>query len=312
MTKMDILSFDIFLTLKRIFLAGWRNFLRDGGPSIATIFVILIPVALLSSLLIFKEANRVLISTLQEKADVSVYFKVETKEEEILYLKDELSKIPEVKEIKYISKEEALQNFIQRHGENQTLMEALREVGKNPFFASLSIKAWQASQYETISKFFDNSNFKDQIEKIDYYERKSLIENIFTLTSNINKAGITLFILMSILALLITFNTIRLSIIKQREEIRIQKLVGASNWFIRGPFFVQGAISGVLSALICILFFALLFYFLDPRLKNFFPEFPLLLYFKTQIWVLFLIQLLIGTTIGTISSLLAIRKYLEV
>lgn len=302
----------MLLTLKRIFLTGWRNFIRDGGPSIATIFVILIPVACISSLLIFKEANKVLISTLEEKADISVYFKEEAKEEEILYLKDELSKIPEVKEIKYVSKEEALQNFIQRHGQDPILMEALREVGKNPFFASLNIKAWQASQYETISKFFDNSNFKEKIEKIDYYERKSLIENIFSLTSNINKAGLSLFILMSILALLISFNTIRLSIIKQKEEIRIQKLVGASNWFIRGPFFVQGAISGILSAIICILIFGLVIYFLDPRLKNFFPEFPLFPYFKSQIWTLFLIQLLIGTTIGTISSLLAIRKYLEV
>ena len=302
----------MLLTLKRIFLVGWRNFIRDGGPSIATIFVILIPVALISSLLIFKEANKVLISTLQEKADISVYFKEEAKEEEILYLKDELSKIPEVKEITYISKEEALQNFIQRHGEDPVLMEALREVGKNPFFASLNVKAWQASQYETISNFFNNSNFKDRIEKIDYYQRKSLIENIFSLTSNINKAGLSLFILMSILALLITFNTIRLSIIKQKEEIRIQKLVGASNWFIRGPFFVQGAISGILSAIICILIFGLVIYFLDPRLKNFFPELPLFLYFKTKIWVLFLIQLLIGTIIGIISSLLAIRKYLEV
>jgi cell division transport system permease protein len=302
----------MLLTLKRIFFSGWRNFIRDGGPSIATIFVILIPVALISSLLIFKEANRVLISSLQEKADISVYFKEEAKEEEILYLKDELAKIPEVKEVKYISKEEAFQNFIQRHGQNPILMEALREVGKNPFFSSLNIKAWQANQYETILKFFENSNFKDSIEKIDYSERKPLIEKIFSLTSNINKVGITLFVLMSILALLITFNTIRLSIIKQREEIRIQKLVGASNWFIRGPFFVQGAISGILSAIICLLLFGLLFYFLDPRLKNFFPEFPLFSYFKEKIFVLFLTQLLIGITIGTISSLLAIRKYLEV
>ncbi len=302
----------MFLTLKRIILAGWRNFIRDGGPSLATIFIILIPVGLISSILIFKEANKVLISSLQEKADFSVYFKENTKEEEILYLKGELSKIPEVKQVKYISKEEAFQNFIKRHGENKTLMEALREIGKNPFFASLNVKAWQANQYEEISKFFENSNFKDAIEKIDYYERKPLIDKIFSLTSNITKAGITLFVLMSVLALLITFNTIRLSILKQKEEIRIQKLVGASNWFIRGPFFVQGAISGILSAVICLLIFGLLFYFLDPRLKIFFPEFPLFLYFKAKIWILFLTQLLIGVIIGVSSSLLAIRKYLQV
>ncbi|KPJ56978.1 hypothetical protein AMJ49_02960 [Parcubacteria bacterium DG_74_2] len=302
----------MLLTLKRIFSSGWRNFLRDGGPSIATVFVILIPVALISSLLIFKEADRIFVSTLQEKADISVYFKEDTKEEQILYLKDELSKIPEVKEIKYTSKEEALQKFIQRHGEDPNLMESLREVGKNPFFASLNIQAWQASQYEVISSFLEDSNFKDAISKIDYSQRKSLIERIFSLTSTINKVGLILFLFMSILALLITFNTIRLSILNQREEIRVQKLVGASNWFIRGPFFVQGAISGILAAIICISLSALIFYLIDPGLQNFFPEFPLFNYFKNKFWVLLSIQLLTGIGIGTISSSLAIRKYLEV
>lgn len=302
----------MLLTLKRIFSSGWRNFLRDGGPSIATVFVILIPVALISSLLIFKEADRIFVSTLQEKADISVYFKEDTKEEQILYLKDELSKIPEVKEIKYTSKEEALQKFIQRHGEDPNLMESLREVGKNPFFASLNIQAWQASQYEVISSFLEDSNFKDMIGKIDYSQRKSLIERIFSLTSTINKVGLILFVFMSILALLITFNTIRLSILNQREEIRVQKLVGASNWFIRGPFFVQGAISGILAAIICISLSALIFYFIDPGLQSFFPEFPLFNYFKNKFWVLLSIQLLTGIAIGTISSSLAIRKYLEV
>ena len=301
----------MFLTLKRIILAGWRNFIRDGGPSLATIFIILIPVALLSSLLILKEAKRALIFSLQEKADFSVYFKEEAKEEEILYLKEEISKLPEVRQVKYISKEEALQNFIQKHGQNPSLMEALREVGKNPFFASLTIKAGEASQYEAILKFFENSHLKDSIAKIDYYEKKPLIEKIFSLTSNINKVGLIFFVLMSFLALLMTFNTIRLSIIKQKEEIKIQKLVGASNWFIRGPFFVQGIISGFLAGIICFLIFGLVSYFLDPKIKFFFPEFNLLLYFKSKILILLLIQIALGILIGVNSSLLAIRKYLK-
>lgn len=300
------------VTLKRVFVSGFKNLIRDGGPSMATIFIILIPVALISSLLILREANRVFIQTLQEKADVSVYFKEETKEEQIFSLKDEISKIPEVKEVKYFSKEQALQKFIERHGENPVLMEALREVGKNPFLASLAIVATKPEHYPKILNFLENSVFKDEIEKVDYFERKPLIEKIFSIAATANKVGISLFILMSILALLITFNTIRLSILNQSEEIKIQKLVGASNWFIRGPFFVQGAISGILAALISILLFALVFHFLDPKLQRFFPEFPLFDYFKNNFWQFFSIQILIGILIGTISSSLAIRKYLKV
>jgi cell division transport system permease protein len=302
----------MLVTLKRIFISGFKNLIRDGGPSIATCFIILIPVALISSFLILKEANRIFIQTLQERADISVYFKIKTEEEQILSLKDEISKIPEVKEVKYVSREEALQKFIEKHGENPALMEALREVGKNPFFASLAILAQKPDYYPKVLNFLENSIFKDEIEKIDYFDRKPLIERIFSITSTFNKIGISLFILTSILALLVTFNTIRLSILNQSEEIKIQKLVGASNWFVRGPFFVQGAISGILAAIICISLFALVFYFIDPKLQIFFPEFQLFDYFKENFWKLFLNQILIGILIGTISSFFAIKKHLEV
>lgn len=305
-------SFSNMVALKRIFISGFKNLIRDGGPSIATIFIILIPVGLISSLLILKEANRVFISTLKEKADISVYFKTETKEEQILSLKDELSEIPEVKEVKYISREEALQKFVKRHGENPALMEALREIERNPFFASLAIVTQKPDHYPLILNFLENSIFRDEIEKIDYFERKPLIEKIFSIALITNRAGITLFILMSVLALLITYNTIRLSILNQSEEIKIQKLVGASNWFVRGPFLVQGAISGIFAAIICISIFSAISYFLAPYFKNFFPEFPLLLYFKSNFWNLFLTQSLIGIGIGVISSAFAIRKYLKV
>lgn len=302
----------MFLTLKRIFLTGWRNFTRDGGPSFATIFIILIPVFLISFLFVFKDISQVLVSFVEDKAEISVYFKENTKDEDILYLKGELSKIPEVKEVRFIPKEQALQNFIQRHSQNPTLMEALREIGKNPFLPSLSIKAQQLDQYQRIIDFFESSNFRDEIEKIDYYERRPIIEKIFSLTRRVRKISFILFGLMVILALLISFNTIRLSIIKQKEEIKIQKLVGASNWFIRGPFFVQGLISGILSSLICFLIFGLGFYFLEKRMENFLPEFHPFLYFEEKALVLFLIQFLTGILIGVFSSFLAIGKYLKV
>lgn len=302
----------MLITLKRILKTGWKNLWKDGWPTAATVLILLIPIALIGSLLILREANKSLISTLQAKADISVYLKENIEEKDIADFKNELFKLPEVKEIKYISKEEALQNFLEKHKDNPTLIESIAEVGGNPFFPSIQIKALEASQYEAISGFLENSGFKENIEKVDYYQRKTLIDKIFSITSTITKIGISLFIVMVVISILISFNTIRLSILHQKEEIKIQRLVGASNWFIRGPFLVQGTISGIFATLICMGLFALIFWYFGPKIETFLPDLNLLKYFTSNLWILIPIQLVTGISLGIISSMIAIRKYLRV
>jgi len=302
----------MFIILKRVFKSAWLNFTRDGELSMATIFIILVAIALATSLFLLKDISQVLISSLREKADISVYFKEETREEEILDVKEEISKLPEIMEVKYISKNQALESFTERHREDPVLIESLEEVGENPFLAALNIKAWEASQYGVISRFLEHPSFENLIEKVDYYQRKPVIEKIFSLTSMANKAGILLSAILVVVAVLVTFNTIRLAIYNSREEIKIQRLVGAGNWFIRGPFLVQGLISGFFAALICLLIFSITSWFISPRIEFFFPGFNLFSLFAKNLWILFLIQLISGILLGIISSALAIRKYLKV
>ena len=298
--------------IKRIFRYGWLSFSRDGELAIPTVFIIFIALSLITSIFLLKDVSQVLISTLQEKIDISVYFKEGAPEDDILGVKDELSKIPEIKEVKYVSRIEALDEFAKRHQNDQIILESLEEVGGNPFLASLSIKAWEASQYGTVSSFLSHPSFENLIEKVDYYQRKPVIERIFSLTSIGNKTGIFLSIILIIVAILVTFNTIRLAIYNSREEIKIQRLVGASSWFIRGPFLVQGAISGVMAAVICLLIFGLLSWFLSPKVEFFFSDLNLFNIFINNLWLLILIQFIAGITLGLISSTIAVRKYLKV
>jgi len=270
-------------------------------------------ILLVSSLFLFKDISRFLISSFQEKADISVYFKSDTPELDILNLKEEISKIPEAKSVEYVSKEEALQEFTERHKDDPVLMESLEEVGGNPLLASLNIKAFEADQYQAISNFLDESpSYKNLIEKVDYYQRKSIIENIFSITSAFNKVGIGLSLILVMVAILVVFNTIRLAIINYREEIKIQRLVGASSWFIRGPFLVQGTISGIFSALICLLIFTLICWFFSPKLEILLTEPNLWSYFTASFWIIVLIQFATGIGLGVISSAIASRKYLKI
>jgi cell division transport system permease protein len=301
--------------LRRIFKAGWINFSRNGGLALTTCFIMIMTVSLVTSLFLLKEVSQFLISSLQEKVDISVYFKDGSLEEDILSIEAKLSEIPEVKDVKYVSKDEALEDFIQRHKDDPVLMESLEEVGGNPLLASLNIKAFQAQQYGAIVDFLDNglpSSEKDLIEKIDYHQRKPVIEKIFAITSGISKGGISLSIVLAILAILVAFNTIRLAILNQKEELTIQRLVGASNWFIRGPFLIQGAIVGVFATVICLLIFTLICWIFSSKLEVLFPGLNIFSYFIGNFWIILLIQLATGIGLGVVSSIIATRRYLKV
>ena len=302
----------MFVLTKRIFRSGWQSLTRDGGMIVANIFIMVMAISVITSLFLFRDISQFLIAGLQEKVDVSVYFKYDTAEEDILKVKDKVASIPEVKEVNYVSKEEALEKFTEKHGNNPVLMESLQEVGTNPFLASLGIKAFQAQQYEAVVNLLEGPQFNSLIEKIDYYERKPIIESIYNLTSNFNKGGIIFSIILVVIAVLVALNTARLSIYNSREEIRIQKLVGASNWFVRGPFLVQGAICGFFAAIVCFLLFALLSWGLNSRAELLFPGLGLFSFFTANLWTILLIQLLSGTILSILSSLIAVRRYLKV
>jgi len=298
-------------SFRRIIKFGWVGFLRNKSSSIATVFILLITVSLVTSLFIFKGGTDFVITSIEEKVDISVYFVEESDEEEILSVKSEISKIPEVKKVQYVSKEDALEKFIERHKDEPTLMESLTEIG-NPFLASLSIQAEEPGQYEQISQFLEGSPFNTIIEKVDYYQRKTAIEKLSSMTSGINRAGIFASIIFAILAVLITFNTIRLAIYNSREEIKIQRLVGASNQFIRGPFLVQGVIAGIIATLITLLIFLPTLSFLKPKIESMMEGLDVYAFFITHLGTIILLQLVTGIALGAFSSAIAIRRYLRV
>ena len=150
----------MFTAFKRVIKSGWQSFRRNGGLSVATVFIMLMVIFLITSLYLLGGVTQFLIADLEEKVDISVYFKEDSSESNILKVKDEVAKIPEVKEIEYISKEEILDRFSQRYKDNQLLMESLQELGMNPFLPSLNIKAWQASQYGSVANFLENNSLQ--------------------------------------------------------------------------------------------------------------------------------------------------------
>lgn len=297
--------------LIRIIKSGWMDFKRNSGLSVAAIFIMVLAISMATSLFLFRESSQVLTKNIEEKLDMYVYFNDELSSDEILAIQKELSGVSGIKDVVYISKDEALQKFVLKHRDDQSIMESLRELGKNPLLSSINIQAWEASQYAAISNFLINSDFSSLISKIDYQQKKPAIERLASISSGINNAGIIANIILALAAILVAFNTVRLAIYNSKEEIETMRLVGASNNFIRGPFLVQGVIVGFLSAVIALLIFGVGLLFLNSGLKLLLSGFNLFGYFISNLPVIFLTQLAFGIGLGVISSQLAIRKYLR-
>jgi len=299
-------------TLVRVIKSGWANFWRNKWLSSAAISMVSLAIFGITSLILVNVLINSLIDDLEDKIDVSVYFKLDTSEEEILLVRNDLVKLTEIKGVEYISTEEALNRFKERHKDNEVLMQSLEELNTNPLEASLNIKANETSQYDTIASFFNQGNYQEIIDKINYLENKAVITRLASITKTIRQVGFIILLILAILAVLVSYNTIRLTIYSSSKEIKIMKLVGASNWFTRGPFVIEGALYGVIAAIIAILVMYPLLWYLSPKITTYLPGTDLFYFLQVNLIVLLFFQILIGLVIGVVSSLVAIRRYLEV
>ena len=265
-----------------------------------------------TTLFFLQGAASFMIASLEESVDISTYLKNTATLEEVALLKEELESLPEVKEVTYVSREEALKSFVELHKQDEVILESLEIVGQNPLLASLNIKAFSSSQYIAISEFLENKPLASIISDVDYFDRAPVINRLSTLTAGIQSAVFLVTLFAGLVAILVVFNTIRLTIYGSRDEIEIMRLVGASNWFIRSPLSIQGVIVGVLATLITTLLFFPLTLFVGIKLQTFAPGFNLFSYFADNLLLIVSLQLLTGIGLGVISSMLALRRYLKV
>lgn len=298
--------------LKRIAKASWKNFYRDGELLIANIFIMIMAISVISSIFFLKDISNFVISGLQEKVDISIYLRSDATQEEISKVKEEIEAVPEVKEVAYVSQEEALNIFTDKNKDSNVLMESLEQLGINPFLASLNVKSYQPEQFPKIAGFLENPDFGNVIEKVDYYQRKPVIEKIASLTSNFNRIGIAISIILAVISISIAFSTVRLAIYNSREEIKIQKLVGASNSFICGPFVFQGVIVGLFAAFASLLFFGLFCLIFSSTASKLFSDLNLFSFFLQRIWMLLLVDIVAGIILGAVSSFVAAKKHLKI
>lgn len=298
-------------TIKRVFRAGVLSFRRNGWLSTATITVMTLTLFVLGNLIFLGALGQSVLLSLESKIDISVYFVPEAPDEGIASIRREIKALPDVAEVDYISREEALVEFRERHKENALILEALNELGENPLQASVAIRAADPQNYGAISEFLRQKNYPI-VDKINYFENQRVIDRLSGIVATTRGFGGVAALVLAFVAVLVAFNTVRLAIYTMREEIGIMRLVGATSWFIRGPFVVSGVLYGLIAAGLTILIFFPIAWLISPKVSLLVPNFDLFGYFTSHILQFSGIMLASGIGLGAVSSMIAIRRYLQV
>lgn len=299
------------VSLRRALIAGAVNFRRNGWLTAATVMIFSLVLFVVGNLVFLGAFASTALSSFESKIDVSVYFSPEASEREILAVKREIEALPDVREVAYVSRENALSRFREQHKDNALISGALEELGDNPLQASVNIRAQDPSRYAAISGFLAEKKYPI-VEKINYFENQAVIDRLSSVLSAIRGSGAGLTIFLALVAALVAFNTVRLAIYTMREEIGIMRLVGATAWFIRGPFLITGFLYGITAAVLMTLAFFPLTWLAAPRIAFLVPDFNLFRYFTANLVEFFAVMAGSGVALGVGSSYIAVRRYLTI
>lgn len=280
-----------------------RSSTRNWTQNIVAISTVAICLMVLGAFsIIIKNMNNV-IRHFENKVEIISYLKDSASQNDIDRLQQKVLGWPEVKKVDYVSKEEAWDKF---KGLMKDQPDIIRNITRNPLPASLEVKLKNPRMTETVAKQLKND---PAIEEIRYGQE--FIKKLFTFTKFLYLIGAILTGILSVAVLMLISNTIRLSIFARRKEIGIMKLVGATNWFIRWPFVLEGMLQGLIGAILAI---SLIVLANNLFVENIVRQMPFLPITLTGISVvkIFLTLLMTGIVIGAIGSALALRRYLKV
>ncbi len=305
-----------WINTKRVLVSGSQNFLRNGFVTLSSILIMVITLFIICSLILLGGFFNYSLNQIKEKVDINVYFVTNAEESNVLATQKSLEGLPEVDSVTYVSREQAISDFKERHKGDELTLQSLDELGYNPLGASLNIKAKDPSQYAGIAEFLKGNNLLSKngtsiIDKVNYTQNKVVIDKFSNIIDSANTLGITLAIVFILISIIITLNTIRLTIFMAKDEIAVMRLVGASSKFIKGPFIVGGILCGIVSAIIILFAFAIITFWINHSYAFYFSGFNLFDYYITNFVLIFSSIFGLAILLGAVASYLAAHRYLR-
>lgn len=292
---MNVRSFSYFL--KETF----NNLLKNGLMTVASVSVCMISLSILGAfLLIIVNLNNIA-NELAKRVEIVAYLRDGTDKTTALILKTNFHYIDGVENVEYIPKEEGLKK-LEKSLEGQVDLKEV--ISYNPLPDSLEVKVSEPMKISKVAKEIESF---PEVEEV-FYGREVLIK-LLSITKVVQIAGFVSLVLLGIATLLLIMNTIRLTVFARRKEIKIMQLVGATDWFIRWPFLLEGIFQGFLGAVFSIIILVVSYSYSITHLRVALP-FVSLIYDKFLLLNLSLILVVVGVFLGALGSLFAVGKFL--
>ncbi|GCD81178.1 permease-like cell division protein FtsX [Parageobacillus thermoglucosidasius] len=293
-------------TLKRHMRESMKSLGRNGWMTFASISAVTVTLLLVGVFLVVMFNMNHFAEKIENDVEIRVHIDVAANEQDKQALRTQIEAIPKVKEIRYSSKEQELKNLIKSFGEEGSSFRLFEQ--DNPLSDVYVVKTEKPTDTIKVAKQIEKLQF---VHKVNYGQGQ--VEKLFSTLKVARNVGIVLIIGLLFTAMFLISNTIKITIFARRREIEIMRLVGATNGFIRWPFFLEGLWLGVIGAIFPIVSILVVYYniykFLEPKITVPFIE---LLPLNPFMWQISLILLIFGACIGVWGSMMSVRRFLKV
>ncbi|MEH6905144.1 permease-like cell division protein FtsX [Neobacillus drentensis] len=285
---------------------SFKNISRNGWMTFASVSAVTVTLILVGVFfVIMMNLNRVA-ETIEDDVQIRVHIDVAATPQDQQTLKSEIESIPEVKTVTFSSKKAELDNLVSSLGEEGKSFKLFEQ--DNPLNDVFIVKTKKPTDTMKVAKQIEKSTF---VAKVKYGQGK--VEKLFKFIKASRNVGVVLIIGLFFTAIFLISNTIKITIIARRREIKIMRLVGATNTFIRWPFFLEGLWLGVLGSILPIILISIAYYraydYVTPYLEGTFIK---ILPIDPFIYQVSGILILMGALIGVWGSLMSVRKFLKV
>ena len=301
------------LSFLRVVRFAIQDIVRNASLSFMTVLILILMLLSINAIVVVRLLTTEATTAVKDRIDVSIYFRYTADETQVSEIRNFVQSFPEVTDSTFYTKEEVLEQFRETYKDQEEIVGALDELEENPLGPTMVVKTRDPGDYQKIIAALSVPEYEHLIESKTFQDTELAISRIDLITKQVERFSFALSAFFAIIAFIIIFNTIRVSIYTQRIEISIKKLVGATNWFVRGPYIVSGIIFSALSASLAFGIMYLIGGFLDPYLAVMIGEGAFLTsYFTSHILLLLGSQFLVVLALTAFSSFIAMRRHLRV
>ena len=291
-------------TLEYFIREAFSSLRHNSLMSVASVSTVALSLLILGLFLVMVLNLNHMAAALESQVQISVYLQDNLTAQEMRAIGEQITKLPGVIQVTFVSKDEALARFKQRLGEQQGLLTALGDT--NPLPNSYEIKVDKPENVKPVAqaaekiKGVENARFGQEV-----------VDRLFHLTRMVRIFGVVIIIFLALAALFIIANTIRITVFARRKEIGIMKYVGATDWFIRWPFLIEGMILGFGGALIAVVLLNETYAVLTEQVYESLAFLPLIPK-RPFLTNLSIVLLVLGTTIGALGSTISLKRFMKV